>query len=64
MIFAFVVSFIVVRKIIFSRGRILKIADVFYNNVIGVGFAFVNQTSRTFDCLSGLNIKNVIFFSF
>lgn len=53
MIFAFVVSFVVVRKIIFSRGRILKIAVVFYNTVIGLEFAFVNQTSRTFDRLSG-----------
>ena len=39
MIFAFVVSFIVVRKIIFSRGRTLKIAVAFYSNVIGVEFA-------------------------
>ena len=64
MIFAFGVSFVVVRKIIFSRGRILKIAAMFYNNVIAVEFAFVNQTSRTFDRLSGLKTKSVLFFSF
>lgn len=58
MIFAFVVSFVVVRKIIFSRGRILKIAVVFYNTVIGLEFAFVNQTSRTFDRLSGFFFRN------
>ena len=37
----------------FSRGRILKIAVVLYKKVIGVEFAFVNETSRTFDRLSG-----------
>lgn len=61
MIFAFVVSFVVVRKIIFSRGRILKIAVVFSNNAIGAEFAFVTQTSRTFDRLSGFKKKRSIF---
>lgn len=64
MIFAFVVSFVVVRKIIFSRGRILKIAVVFYNTVIGLEFAFVNQTSRTFDRLSGFFFRNRSVFQF
>lgn len=64
MIFAFVVSFVVVRKISFSRGRILKIAVVFYNTVIGLEFAFVNQTSRTFDRLSGFFLETVLFFNF
>ena len=63
MIFAFVVSFVVVRKIIFSRGRTLKITVAFYNNVIGIKFAFVNETSRTFDRLLGFT-KNNIFCSF
>lgn len=42
MIFVFVVFFVVVRKIIFSCGRILKIVVVFYNIVIGLEFVFVN----------------------
>jgi len=52
MIFAFVVSFVVVRKVIFSRGRTPKIAVVFYKTIIGVEFAFVNQTPSTFDRIS------------
>lgn len=49
MIFAFAVSFVVVRKIIFSRGRTLKITFVYGHGkkITFLLFAFVNQTQHS-----------------
>lgn len=63
MIFAFVVSFVVVRKIIFSSGRTLKIAVAFYNNLIGCRVCFRQSNVKNIRSSFGIK-KNALFFSF
>lgn len=63
MIFAFVVSFVVVRKIIFSSGRTLKIAVAFYNNLIGCRVCFCQSNVKNIRSSFWIK-KNAVFFSF
>lgn len=63
MIFAFVASFVVVRKIIFSSGRTLKIAVAFYNNLIGCRVCFCQSNVKNIRSSFGIKKKKTLYFS-